>query len=52
MTEHVEHELTDQVTELTVDEMERASGGLQFVFKLVAVKTVSWAHDDKAPKTP
>ncbi len=23
---------------------------LSFTFKLVAVKTVSWAHDDEAPK--
>jgi hypothetical protein len=50
MTRHVERELTNQVTELSADEMERVSGGLQFVFKLVAVKTVSWAHDDEAPK--
>lgn len=51
MTKHVERELTNQVTELTADEMERVSGGfLSFTFKLVAVKTVSWAHDDEAPK--
>jgi hypothetical protein len=39
-------ELTTQVTELTANEMERVSGGLSFTFKLVAVKTISWAHDD------
>jgi hypothetical protein len=51
MSQHVEREPTNQVTELTADEMERASGGfLAFTFKLVAVKTVSWAHDDEAPK--
>jgi hypothetical protein len=51
MTKHVEHEPTNQVTELTANEMERVSGGggipLVFTFKLVAVKTVSWAHDDE-----
>ncbi len=54
MTKHVERELANQVTELTENEMERVSGGgtpfLVFTFKLVAVKTVSWAHDDEAPK--
>jgi bacteriocin-like protein len=55
MTNPVERELTKQVTEptkqvteLTADELESVSGG--FTFKLVAVKTVSWAHDDEAPK--
>jgi hypothetical protein len=51
MTKHVERELTNQATELAVDEMERVSGGfLTFTFKLVAVKTVSWAHDDEGPE--
>jgi hypothetical protein len=51
MTKHVECKPTNQATELTADEMERVSGGfLSFTFKLVAVKTVSWAHDDEAPK--
>jgi hypothetical protein len=54
MNKHVERELTNQVTELTANEMECVSGGggtpLMFTFKLVAVKTVSWAHDDEAPK--
>jgi hypothetical protein len=52
MTKHVEREPTNQatelkneVTDLTADEMERVSGGLVFTFKLVAVKTISWAHD-------
>jgi len=50
MTKHVDRELTNQVTELTANEMEHVSGGfLSFTFKLVAVKTVSWAHDDEAP---
>jgi hypothetical protein len=52
MTEHVERGQTNQTTELTANEMERVSGGLQFIFKLVAVKTVSWAHDDEAPPPP
>jgi hypothetical protein len=55
---HVEHEptsqardLTNKTRELTSDELEPVSGGfLQFTFKLVAVKTISWAHDDEAPK--
>jgi bacteriocin-like protein len=52
MTKHVERELANQVTELTANEMESVSGGggearLVFTFKLVAVKTVSWAHDDE-----
>jgi hypothetical protein len=53
MTKHVERELTNQVTELTANEMECVSGGgtpLVFTFKLVAVKTISWAHDEEAPK--
>ena len=58
MTKHVERELTNQMTELTANEMERVSGGggggggapLTFTFKLAAVKTISWAHDDEAPK--
>jgi hypothetical protein len=52
MTKHVEREPatqvgepTTRVTELTAAEMERVSGGLVFTFKLVAVKTISWAHD-------
>ena len=53
MTGHVEREPTNQVAELTADEMERVSAGfLAFTFKLVAVKTISWAHDDEAPKKP
>jgi bacteriocin-like protein len=53
MTKHVERELANQVTELTANELEHVSGGgggearLVFTFKLVAVKTVSWAHDDE-----
>jgi hypothetical protein len=50
MTKHVERELVNQVTELTANEMERVSPFLVFTFKLVAVKTVSWAHGDEAPK--
>lgn len=52
-SKHVEREptsqardLTNEARELTSDELELASGGLQFMFKMVAVKTVSWAHDD------
>ena len=53
MTQQVERDLTNQVAELTADEMEGVSGGfLAFTFKLVAVKTISWAHDDEAPKKP
>jgi hypothetical protein len=50
MTKHVEPEQTNETTELTTNEMERVSGGLQFIFKLVAVN--SWAHDDDAPPPP
>ena len=35
--------------ELTPDELDRVAGGLTFTFKLVAVKTVGWAHDDETP---
>jgi hypothetical protein len=31
--------------ELSEEELKRVTGG-----KLVAVKTISWAHDDEAPK--
>ena len=31
--------------ELPEETLENVVGGLTFVFKLVAVKTVSWAHD-------
>jgi hypothetical protein len=34
---------------LALTELDVASGGLVFQFKLVAVKTVSWAHDDETP---
>jgi hypothetical protein len=33
-------------TELARDRLEEVIGGLEFIFRLVAVKTVSWAHDD------
>ena len=33
-------------TELTTERLDEVIGGLTFTFKLVAVKTVSWAHDD------
>ena len=32
-------------TELSAEDLHAVSGGLTFIFKLVAVKTVSWAHD-------
>jgi hypothetical protein len=32
-------------TEVATEQLDQVIGGLQFVFKLVAVKTVSWAHD-------
>jgi hypothetical protein len=40
-----------QCTELSTEDLRAVSGGagtmfLAFTFKLVAVKTVSWAHDD------
>jgi hypothetical protein len=37
----------DELTELTTQELADVAGGfLAFTFKLVAVKTISWAHDD------
>jgi hypothetical protein len=37
----------DELTELTTPELAEVAGGfLAFTFKLVAVKTISWAHDD------
>jgi hypothetical protein len=37
----------DELTELTTQELAEVAGGfLAFTFKLVAVKTISWAHDD------
>ena len=40
-----------ELAELTEQELAEVAGGfLAFTFKLVAVKTVSWAHDDEAPK--
>jgi len=36
-------------TELTTQDLAHVAGGLTFTFKLVAVKTVGWAHDDEAP---
>jgi hypothetical protein len=42
----------DELTELTTQELAEVAGGfLAFTFKLVAVKTISWAHDDQAPKS-
>ena len=32
-------------TEVTTEQLDDVIGGLTFIFKLVAVKTVSWAHD-------
>ena len=38
---------TDQgMIELNEEELNRVTGALVFIFKMVAVKTVSWAHDD------
>jgi hypothetical protein len=37
----------DELTELTTQELAEVAGGfLAFTFRLVAVKTISWAHDD------
>jgi hypothetical protein len=41
---------TTSTDELRDDQLDKVTGGLTFVFKLVAVKTISWAHDDEAPK--
>ena len=41
---------TTPTDELRDDQLDKVTGGLAFVFKLVAVKTISWAHDDEAPK--
>jgi hypothetical protein len=32
-------------TEVATEQLDDVIGGLQFIFKLVAVKTISWAHD-------
>jgi hypothetical protein len=52
-SKHVEREpttqtrdLTNEARELSSDELKLVSGGA-FTFKLVAVKTISWAHDDE-----
>ena len=37
---------TPPQTEVTTEQLDHVIGGLVFTFKLVAVKTVSWAHDD------
>jgi len=35
--------------ELSDQQLDSVVGGLTFTFKLVAVKTISWASDDEAP---
>jgi hypothetical protein len=40
MAKHIQREPTNQVTELTVDEMERISGGLKFEMVDVKITTV------------
>jgi hypothetical protein len=37
---------TPSQTEVTREQLDQVIGGLTFTFKLVAVKTVSWAHED------
>ena len=36
----------DEPTEFAEQQLAEVTGGLVFTFKLVAVKTISWAHDD------
>ena len=36
----------DELIELAEQQLAEVTGGLVFTFKLVAVKTISWAHDD------
>ena len=36
----------DAAGELSDQALDGVAGGLTFQFKLVAVKTISWAHDD------
>jgi hypothetical protein len=37
--------IRDLAVRVSEDELNDVKGGLSFVFKLVPVKTVSWAHD-------
>jgi hypothetical protein len=46
---HLRHGPEETARSLALTELDVASGGLVFQFKLVAVKTVSWAHDDETP---
>jgi hypothetical protein len=44
--ELIEGAKRDEPTELTQHQLAEAAGGfIAFRFKLVAVKTISWAHD-------
>jgi hypothetical protein len=43
--ELIERAKRDERTELAEQQLAEVSGGLVFTFKLVAVKTINWAHD-------
>jgi hypothetical protein len=51
MTKHFEREQTNQVTELTADDMERVVGGF-FTIKLEDVKISSYSHGGSSDVTP
>jgi hypothetical protein len=43
--ELIERAKRNERTELAEHQLAEVAGGLVFTFKLVAVKTISWAHD-------
>jgi hypothetical protein len=45
LVELTERAKRGEPTVLTEQQLAEVAGGLTFVFKLVAVKTISWAHD-------
>jgi hypothetical protein len=49
MARHVEREQTNQVTELTADEMEGVSGGLTFELVDVKINSISVSGHDSSP---
>ena len=49
MAKHVEREQTNQVTELTADEMERVSGGFTVALSDVQITSFSPSSHDSVP---